>query len=527
MRCGQFARPTISRTIASRTISHTISIFPIYRSNEYFFTGTSTLFFCFGSGSAVTLCASNVSDEEDHIEQDVTFNLLSTTLVDATEIMDNNNDSFALLNTSCNEVQLPIHHQERHQLQSQAQSSVLDTSILKDSIAPWNGAVAVNESALALGSAQLDPDDSKKAFNFNKSGTFASLQSIQDSSESNLTDEDHNHEIIIDSSALVNNTTIAMSSPDLPSFGSNISEISQEFILPDDNISEAFQYNWASSCLDVMRGMKKYERRPMMSIATTICSKYEMGHLLQDRITNNEWSQAAKHAKYPGKGYALLPKPKYHRKRFDEEVVKEFSEWLYSNDFLQSLSFGQKVIQYYNGVHTVVEAVALTSNRMGIVQRYAEAFIQDSSSDKEQDCEVIRHAVNDDAVNTDEDTQDRCFIQCTKSRTQCMKPKDHKGRHAFTPKQCLSASSITMLLKQLTSGKIKSLAGLDDTDTKCGTNNFANMRAMVETLVGVVGMERYGFDKCELLKQIKKAEEFHKIGFVRHLGQGEQYLLQK
>ena len=236
---------------------------------------------------------------------------------------------------------------------------------------------------------------------------------------------------------------------------------------------------------------------------------------------------AAKHAKYPGKGYALLPKPKYHRKRFDEEVVKEFTEWLYSNDFLQSLSFGQKVIQYYNGVHTVVEAVALTSNRMGIVQRYAEAFIQDSSSDKEQDCEVIRHAVNDDAVNTDEDTQDRCFIQCTKSRTQCMKPKDHKGRHTFTPKQCLSASSITMLLKQLTSGKIKSLAGLDDTDTKCGTNNFANMRAMVETLVGVVGMERYGFDKCELLKQIKKAEEFHKIGFLRHLGQGEQYLLQK
>jgi len=284
--------------------------------------------------------------------------------------------------------------------------------------------------------------------------------------------------------------------------------------LPKSELSSMFQYNWTASCLNVQKGMNIEQRRPMMSIVTQCCTKKEYQDLLGDTITNREWAQARKHAKFPGAGFPNIPKPRINRKNFDDEAVSTFLEWLHGNDFLQSLSFGQKVVQYYNGVHTAIEAVKLTSSTGQIIKRYSSLFVPDQSDDIEMREDLL-------ARNCLDVGDEGCLTVCRKSKIQCLKAKGHKDRHAFTPKGCLSRSSITRLLSQLTSGKIKSLAGLDDTDTKCGMMNFASMRSMVETFVGIGQLDRCGYDKEILLLNIDRAETFHKVGFARHLGQGK------
>ena len=131
-------------------------------------------------------------------------------------------------------------------------------------------------------------------------------------------------------------------------------------------------------------------------------------------------------------------------------------------------------------------------------------------------------AISGQACQGEDDFVDfeKCPNFCKKSKVQCVKEKGHDGRHSFTPKNCLSATTIAKLLKDLTSGQMKSLAGLDVTDTKCGRENFVQMRTIVENLVGVVhyDIHRSSFDKEQLIAEIDQAEEFHKNGFARHLG---------
>ena len=68
--------------------------------------------------------------------------------------------------------------------------------------------------------------------------------------------------------------------------------------------------------------------------------------------------------------------------------------------------------------------------------------------------------------NKEGETKERCSEICRKSRLRCTSDKDHSGRHKFTPPDLLSPSTLTKLLLELTSGEIKSRAGLDNTDVK-------------------------------------------------------------
>ena len=73
----------------------------------------------------------------------------------------------------------------------------------------------------------------------------------------------------------------------------------------------------------------------------------------------------------------------------------------------------------------------------------------------------------------------------------------------------------------MTAGKIRSLAGLDDTDLTTGSENFENMRSLVQTLSDVTRSEDSKQIASDLISCIDSVEHFHKIGFPRHLGQGE------
>ena len=103
------------------------------------------------------------------------------------------------------------------------------------------------------------------------------------------------------------------------------------------------------------------------------------------------------------------------------------------------------------------------------------------------------------------------------------------GHHKFTQQGRLSPSTISKIVGQLTDGKIKSLAGLDDIDSEMGGENFENMRSVVNTLDEVARLNNID-DTCakaqDFLERISEVETFHKLGFSEHLGQGKTLVQQ-
>jgi hypothetical protein len=106
---------------------------------------------------------------------------------------------------------------------------------------------------------------------------------------------------------------------------------------------------------------------------------------------------------------------------------------------------------------------------------------------------------------------------------QCLK-EEHSSNinHQYTPKGFLSPSSILRIMKAVTSGTIKSLAGLDDIMVEKGRDNFQRMKMLVQIFAAVANKvgpsQQEEIDK--LYDEIDKVEKWHKIDFAHHLKLG-------
>ena len=127
------------------------------------------------------------------------------------------------------------------------------------------------------------------------------------------------------------------------------------------------------------------------------------------------------------------------------------------------------------------------------------------------------HYSTNSAINEGEDDSNfvRCEAKCPLTGTRCYKAKGHDKRHGFTPKNLLSPSTIYRLLKDLTSGAIRSRAGLDNIDVKKGSENFEKMRMLVTDLSDRLSGEGKT-RRDQLVAKIDEVEEFHKVDFGRH-----------
>ena len=273
-------------------------------------------------------------------------------------------------------------------------------------------------------------------------------------------------------------------------------------------------------------------RRPLMSIVSKHTTRENMKELLKRTkdVTKKEWTEARKHCRFPGVGRPIIPKPRYFRKKLNEDIVADFLQWLHANDFIQNVAFGHKVVSYCNGVHTAIEAVKLTANQRHIIHEYAKEWQQNDETtmldenlpdyDNEMDgCERLDGPETN--INIFE-SKNQCCKTCPKTKTRCFREKNHEGRHSFTPKGRLSPSSIEKILSSMSAGKIRSLAGLDDTDSSTGYENFENMKALVKTLHDVARLNDTDTTARDLICKIDNVAQFHKIGFPRHLGQGKK-----
>ena len=150
----------------------------------------------------------------------------------------------------------------------------------------------------------------------------------------------------------------------------------------------------------------------------------------------------------------------------------------------------------------------------------------DSSVSKSDDSMTSNEYENNEENVEDCCLKNWCPKKNPKTRTFCLNEKDHTGKCKFTPKGKLSPSSIERVLSQLTSGDIKSLRGLDNIDVEKGYENFERLKAIVSSLLDT---GNFGHGDCpeasKILEDIEESQEFHKIDFPRHLGQGESKLI--
>ena len=99
---------------------------------------------------------------------------------------------------------------------------------------------------------------------------------------------------------------------------------------------------------------------------------------------------------------------------------------------------------------------------------------------------------------------------------RCYKDIGHKGRHGYTPQGLLSPSILTSVLLELTSGQIKSRAGLDNIDVTKGHDNFQEMINILQSLSFFGKVDEMTCN--DLSQKIEDAETFRKVDFPQHLG---------
>ena len=120
-------------------------------------------------------------------------------------------------------------------------------------------------------------------------------------------------------------------------------------------------------------------------------------------ISKREWAAARQHRLFPGIGEPLEAAfLTTHRKRVKDKTIIEFIEWLKADDFLQSMSFGQKVVRYFNHRFVAIESVKRTESILRITQSYYRRFITAAEAemnilgDSEEDADDLSSGFDDD-----------------------------------------------------------------------------------------------------------------------------------
>ena len=327
---------------------------------------------------------------------------------------------------------------------------------------------------------------------------------------------------------------------------------------------------------------KPKECRQFLSILCSVMTRSEAISMIGRHISNREWADANKHKMYPGPGVPLATSfLKNYRKRVEDTTLIQFIEWLKAADHLQNMSFGQKIVNYSNGLFVAIESVKRTATIKNIIKDYYQTFLNASSyenenyeeSETEDDLEddlcqppalyesssgsdysdgdsdssddTRDSNSSDDNRDSDDDSNDSvgrrhstnaadddgdsvgnqskspsegriCEEKQRQSGLCCYLPHGHTGRHKYTRKGLLSPSLMEKIIKELTSGGLKSRAGLDNIYVKKGFENFEVMRSLIDIMANAIDEPGMYKNKNDILESINETEEFYKIGFPDH-----------
>lgn len=232
-------------------------------------------------------------------------------------------------------------------------------------------------------------------------------------------------------------------------------------------------------------------RRPAMALATKHYQKSDAERLLGDRISKYEWSEAAKHYKYPG---PLQPCPTIHvtRCKFNVNALETLMGYVQEHH-LQDHAYGDKNVKTTTGVCHQLGAVSTTSSAEYIMRDYAKALFPERFTLKEGGCKK----------------------RCNRIGIYCMKNADHDGKCKFTTEDMISASSIARILGTLTKGQMTSRAGLDDEDVMKGSGSIARA---IEIYTHLAEELEHSDERIKETKNsINWILTYHRTTFIAHL----------
>lgn len=246
---------------------------------------------------------------------------------------------------------------------------------------------------------------------------------------------------------------------------------------------------------EIIKGQSPQERRPVMAMYSKYFTKAEVEELLSDEhldvhISKYEWTEARRHANHPGPFKAIV-KPKTRRSRFNNEVILEFMGHL--NGYLQDHAFGDKNAVTTTGAIVQVDAVSTTASTAYIMDEYIKIYHPERLHRIEGGCDK----------------------KCPKSGIYCMKEEGHEGQHKFTEDTMLSPSSIEKVVAGLTSGRLKSMQGLDDEDVRKGSGNLERVKEIYSVLAAINQTSPSSIKT--MTDRITAILTFHRTGFVTHL----------
>lgn len=252
----------------------------------------------------------------------------------------------------------------------------------------------------------------------------------------------------------------------------------------------------AKELFSLMKGQVPKVRRPTMSLVTRHYQKSDAERLIGDSISKYEWTEAAKHYKYPG---PLQPCPTMHvtRCRFKVTALDTLMGYAQEHHF-QDHAFGDKNVKTTTGVCHQLGAVSTTSSAEYIMKDYARTLFPERFTLEEGGCKK----------------------RCKRIGIYCLKNADHDGKCKFTTEDMISASSIARILGTLTKGKMTSRAGLDDEDVMKGSGSIARAIEIYNHLAEA--LEHSEEEIKETTKSINWILTYHRTSFIAHLARNEK-----
>ena len=100
-----------------------------------------------------------------------------------------------------------------------------------------------------------------------------------------------------------------------------------------------------------------------------------------------------------------------------------------------------------------------------------------------------------------------------------------KTKCQFTPSSMLSPSSIKRVVEAVSSGSLKSLAGLDDEDVEKGYENWKKLREIAQKLCVILG-KHDSEEAKELQTNLTDAQTFHETSFKDHVKECGEHICQ-
>ena len=211
---------------------------------------------------------------------------------------------------------------------------------------------------------------------------------------------------------------------------------------------------------------------------------------VEPSVTAYMWTRARRYFKYPGPGNDWPEQTAGRRMQVSYNKIKHFIDVLADPTYIQRVAHGCKSLTLTTGQKLVVDKINRNESAAQMYKRYISSLPSFNSP--------LSHDL-------------RCKKR-NKEGLRCLRAAGHEEKHSFTPKGEISLSTAKRIIKKMTSGQVKSLAGIDGAVVALGEENFDNIKKLATRMLPQLSPMIH--------KRVDEIERYLKIAFADNLSNG-------